>query len=106
MGLYRPVYLLDFPSPIARLTLLLSQSLFQRAPTQTSIYLTVCFFRSLLFFFLSLQMDFDKTSFSVDWFTPGDRYGPKRLSFPKSACISIDDLVSDSPVSAPMVLSS
>lgn len=45
-------------------------------------------------------MEFDKTSFSVDWFTPGDRYGPKRLSFPKSACISIDDLVSDSPVSS------
>jgi len=44
-------------------------------------------------------MDFDKTSFSVDWFTPGDRHGPKRLSFPKSACISIDDLVSDSPLS-------
>ncbi|KAF8132046.1 hypothetical protein EV363DRAFT_1296188 [Boletus edulis] len=44
-------------------------------------------------------MDFDKTSFSVDWFTPGDKYGSKRLSFPKSACISIDDLVSDSPLS-------
>lgn len=46
-------------------------------------------------------MDFEKTSFFVDWFTPGDKYGPKRLSFPKSACISIDDLVnvSDSQVS-------
>jgi len=46
-------------------------------------------------------MDFDKTSFSVDWFTPGEKYRPKRLSFPKSACISIDDLVnvSDSPLS-------
>lgn len=43
-------------------------------------------------------MDFDKTRFSVDWFIPGDKYGPKRLSFPKSARISIDDLVSDSPV--------
>ncbi|KAG8220463.1 hypothetical protein J3R82DRAFT_3158 [Butyriboletus roseoflavus] len=43
-------------------------------------------------------MDFDKTSFSVDWFTPGDKYAPKRLSFPKSACISIDDLVSDTPL--------
>ncbi|KAG9312252.1 hypothetical protein JVU11DRAFT_7554 [Chiua virens] len=43
-------------------------------------------------------MDFDKTSFSVDWFTPGDKYAPKRLSFPKSARISIDDIVSDSPL--------
>ena len=49
-------------------------------------------------------MDFDKTSFSVDWFTPGDRHGPKRLSFPKSACISIDDLVSDSPVSSLVIV--
>lgn len=43
-------------------------------------------------------MEFDKTSFSVDWYTPGDKYAPKRLSFPKSARISIDDFVPDSPV--------
>ena len=48
-------------------------------------------------------MDFDKTSFSVDWYAPGDKYAPKRLSFPKSACISTDDLLPDSPV-GPFVL--
>jgi len=56
-------------------------------------------FLSFLFPFLLFlfRMDFDKTSFSVDWYTPGDKF--KRLSFPKSARISIDDLVPDSPLS-------